>query len=162
MKTIIDNYLNYNLWANKTLLDLINDNYKSMLDSEVNSSFKSLRKTIYHIWDAEYAWKKRIEGESISDFLSKTFSEKTDLNLFIENSKMFKELIVAMQQNQLENKIKYNNIKGEPFENSVSEIVHHCMNHSTFHRGQIISILRILGADNLPSTDFVTWLRIKK
>ncbi len=162
MKTNLDSYVNYNVWANETLLNLINENYTSMLDAEVNSSFKSLRKTIYHIWDAEYIWKRRIEGENIAEFPSKNFSENTDLNLFIQNSKMFKELVSGMNETQLENKIKYNSIKGDPFENTVSEIVHHCMNHSTFHRGQIISILRILGAEELQSTDLITWLRTKK
>ena len=90
---ILHTYVNYNIWANKMLLDLIIKDYSELLDTEVDSSFKSLRKTIFHIWDAEYIWKRRIQGESIADFPSKQFNHTTDLNLFIENSISFKELI---------------------------------------------------------------------
>ncbi len=50
-------------------------------------------------------------------------------------------------------------MKGEEFIQENRQIIYHCMNHSTFHRGQIISQLRTLGVDKLQATDFIVYLR---
>jgi len=42
-------------------------------------------------------------------------------------------------------------------------MIMHCMNHSTYHRGQIITLLRELGATEIPGTDMIAYIReIKK
>ncbi len=41
----------------------------------------------------------------------------------------------------------------------VAEAVLHCMNHSTFHRGQLITIFRQLGFKKLFSTDLIAFSR---
>jgi uncharacterized damage-inducible protein DinB len=44
-------------------------------------------------------------------------------------------------------------------QNKLYEIIMHCMNHSTFHRGQIVTMLRTAGVTNLFSTDLITYYR---
>ena len=43
----------------------------------------------------------------------------------------------------------------------VSGIVIHCMNHSTFHRGNLITMMRNMGMLEFPATDFIDYLRTK-
>jgi uncharacterized damage-inducible protein DinB len=40
-------------------------------------------------------------------------------------------------------------------------MIHHCMNHSTYHRGQIVTIARNLELTDPPSTDFMRYVRLK-
>jgi uncharacterized damage-inducible protein DinB len=42
-----------------------------------------------------------------------------------------------------------------------ADAIHHCMNHSTYHRGQIVTIARSLGIIDPPSTDFMAWKRLQ-
>jgi uncharacterized damage-inducible protein DinB len=35
-------------------------------------------------------------------------------------------------------------------------------NHDTYHRGQLVSILRELGEVNIPQTDFIVWTRQRR
>ncbi|MGZ3851281.1 MAG: DinB family protein [Flavisolibacter sp.] len=37
----------------------------------------------------------------------------------------------------------------------------HAFNHGTYHRGQLVNMLRQLGVDKIPGTDFIAWSRRK-
>ena len=129
---------------------------------EIVSSFPSLRKTVYHIWDAEFIWLKRLSGESLSSGPSKLFkgkfSEASEEIKLINHS--FIEFVKKTEGEKLSSDFTYKNIEGKPFSNPVWESVLHCVNHSTYHRGQIVTMLRQLGITNIPSTDFISYCRI--
>jgi uncharacterized damage-inducible protein DinB len=43
----------------------------------------------------------------------------------------------------------------------VYQILLHLANHNTYHRGQLVNMLRQLGVEKIPQTDFVVWSRKK-
>jgi uncharacterized damage-inducible protein DinB len=53
--------------------------------------------------------------------------------------------------------LHYQNLRGEQFNVPVYMILHHVFNHCTYHRGQLVTMLRQLGVEKLPSTDFIAW-----
>ncbi len=53
-------------------------------------------------------------------------------------------------------------IDGTAYFNSVEEIIMHVMNHGTYHRGQLITMLRMVGFTAVESTDFIRYLRMKE
>ena len=53
-------------------------------------------------------------------------------------------------------------MKGEPFTDSVEDTLFHVVNHSTYHRGQIITMLREAGETKVVSTDLIHYLRSLK
>ncbi len=52
----------------------------------------------------------------------------------------------------------YNDLKGNPYETALGDIVTHVVNHSTHHRGQIATHLRGAGYE-VPWTDFIVFVR---
>ena len=56
----------------------------------------------------------------------------------------------------------YKDTRGNSHTNTHWEMIMHCMNHSTYHRGQIVTILREGGVTTIPSTDLIAYLREKK
>ncbi|MBE3554365.1 MAG: hypothetical protein IMW85_05085 [Thermicanus sp.] len=48
--------------------------------------------------------------------------------------------------------------KGERFTNHLEEIIHHIVNHGTYHRGNIAAMVRQLGQTGV-STDYIDDLR---
>ncbi|MCB0629422.1 MAG: DinB family protein [Saprospiraceae bacterium] len=58
----------------------------------------------------------------------------------------------------LDTPISYKNSKGDAFVNSVQEILFHVANHSTHHKGQLISDLRQQGIEP-PVTDYIFYKR---
>jgi uncharacterized damage-inducible protein DinB len=50
-------------------------------------------------------------------------------------------------------------MNGKPGAFVMSDLLVHVLNHSTFHRGQLVTLLRQAGATALPATDFTEYRR---
>jgi uncharacterized damage-inducible protein DinB len=161
MSYSIYKHLQYNAWANGKIVEILKNLDESVLDTELKSSFPTIRKTVYHIWDAELIWFRRIKGEQAttwpSEDLNETFADA--LNSFLKNSHELTAFIGTKDKLFLEKTISYTNIKGLSFTNGVEDILYHVVNHSTFHRGQLITMLRELGETKFPAQDLIAYLR---
>lgn len=162
MKDILSKYSLYNIWANQRVCDFVKKNLsEEQLNNEIISSFPSIKKTLFHIWDAEMIWLFRIKGESLKGFPSNEFKGTTveGIKLLIQNSKTLSDLIISKDDSFFYSDLKYSNLKGIQFESKASDVVQHVMNHSTYHRGQSITMLRQLGFSDLFSTDYISFCR---
>ena len=164
MKELLREITKYNIWANERICRILEPLSDQILDKEIKSSFPSIRKTIYHVWDAETIWYKRLGGKSPKEGLSGTFKGNFQefQNEFLGGSGKFFMYVINKDKKDLEKDLSYKNIKGEPFTNNISHIIQHVVNHSTFHRGQIITMLRNTGVTDLLPTDFIVFERENK
>ncbi|CAN5184669.1 DinB family protein [soil metagenome] len=164
MKTIKDlllTYAKYNLWANKQLLNAIQQLDAKQLETEVKSSFKSIRHTAFHIWDAEYVWLNRFKGNPLT-FMTKDLPAATPISSFIEGAEKFVEYVESQNDAFFTGATIFTDQSGKEHTMDNAGILMHCMNHSSFHRGQIVTMLRMLGFEGeLPRTDFIVYLREK-
>ncbi|MEQ8910578.1 MAG: DinB family protein [Vicingaceae bacterium] len=160
MKELLITYLKYNVWANQSLAKRLENLSPSKLEQELESSFSSIQLTIEHIYDAEVIWLERIEGKSIDYWPSKK-TGTLSLGEWVAQSETFLVRIMGANEQNLNTLCTYSNTKGEVFQQRVYELIMHVMNHSTFHRGQIVSMLRQLGEKEIPQTDLIKYLRIR-
>jgi uncharacterized damage-inducible protein DinB len=65
--------------------------------------------------------------------------------------------LASKEDEQLAEKIHYKNSAGLPFYQSYDLLLHHIFNHNTYHNGQLVTMLRVLGIERLPATDFIAW-----
>lgn len=144
MEVSLNHFLKYNLWANARIAALIPD---EVSDLELISSFSTIRKTLYHIWDAQEVWLNRLNGVPANQWPSEhfngTLSEAKEL--FIQSSQKMIEFILAKDDSFFIDSLTYTNMKGIAFTNTHEEILMHVCNHATLHRGQIITMLRNAG-----------------
>ncbi|HEY0059155.1 MAG TPA: DinB family protein [Flavisolibacter sp.] len=163
MKELLQQFSEYHVWANGLMLQTILQLPEATHTKEVNSSFPSLYKTVVHQWDAESIWWQRMKLEEQVQVPGLTF--RGDLAAAGENwqkqSRQWSEWIAATQEYQLQHEFIYRNSKKEQFKQPVYQVLLHLFNHGTYHRGQLVTILRQLGVDALPSTDFIGWTRKK-
>ena len=154
-------HLTYNLWANERIGHLLMALDDVLLNAEKKSSFPSISKTVLHIWDAETIWLTRLKGGTLKDWPSKSFSgNKAEmLKGLVNRSTEILQFIGEKGEVFHQEIIQYKNMKGEPYENTVEEILYHLVNHGTYHRGQIITLLRDSGVTQLVSTDLIAWFR---
>lgn len=157
-------HLSYNLWANERIGHLLMAHDDAVLDAEKKSSFSSISKTVLHIWDAETIWLTRLQGGSLKDWPSHSFSgTKSDmLKGLVSRSNELLQFMKAKDEAFQYMSVAYTNMKGDPYSSTVEEILYHVVNHGTYHRGQIITLLRDCGVTQLVSTDLIAWFREKR
>ena len=159
MKTLLHQYTSYNIWANTQFGILLKDLDLALLDKEVISSFPSLRKTVFHIWDAELIWLSRMKKQVVAWPPSAQYKDPS-IDEFVNASKAFDEFVRLEDDDFLKGTTTYKNTKGIEFSNPNSGIIMHCMNHSTFHRGQLVTMLRTVGITKIPQTDLIAFLKM--
>lgn len=162
MKEIILHYTQYNLWANKKFVDLLKQVELVLLDREAKSSFSSIRKTMQHIWGAEEIWYKRLNGEPPSAFPQPDDDFYEFIKKCLARSESFIDLIQGWNENHLQAVRSYKDLRGNSHANNYWHMVMHCMNHSTFHRGQVVTMLRGVDETSIPATDMIVFLREKE
>ncbi len=165
MKQILLDYTKYNVWANNRVINLLKDLPDEQLDRVLGGSFPTVRKTVYHVWGAESIWYQRlhmaehimIPQENFEGDFSAACTEWQKI------SYQFTEFVEKQFDDRgFGHEFVYRSLKKEVMKSKVWEAIHHCMNHSTFHRGQLINYARMLGLTSIPSTDQITYSREKK
>jgi uncharacterized damage-inducible protein DinB len=164
MKELLKQYAAYNVWASQRILDVIMALPEEKHLAEVPSSYNSLYKTIYHMWDAESIWWQRLKlQEHISRPSDNAAATMQDIVTGLtQQSKQWEEWVSNASDLSLDHVFQYQTTKREVIKMPVYQMIHHVFNHGTYHRGQLINMLRQLGADKLPSTDFSVWTRGRK
>ena len=161
MNSLLIKYTDYNNWANKRLIEKLSSLPEEILNKEQKSSFRSIIATILHVYDAETVWMKRLEGISLTEWPSKEFngSAYEALKLLENSSMVIKDYALTLTNEKLNEDCPFRSLEGKEYTMKVYDIIQHCMNHSTFHRGQIVTMLRNLDITELPSTDYIAYLR---
>jgi uncharacterized damage-inducible protein DinB len=164
MKELLQQYAAYNIWANKILFDRINKLPEEKIKQEVASSFPSIYKTVVHMWQAEDIWWQRHKLIENITALSETFAGSFDEATagLAKQSQLWASWVDTANENQLTHVFAFVRNK-EQYKMKVHDMLLHLFNHATYHRGQLVTLLRQLGeVDKIPSTDFSTWTRTKK
>lgn len=163
MKEILSQLSAYNIWANQLLLETISQLPEEKQKQELHSSFKTLYATILHMLDAESIWWQRMKLQERIVRPSENFSGdfKELSNLLLQQNRQWKEWIQNAGEHQLQHVFQYQNSKREQFKQPVYQMLMHVFNHGTYHRGQLVNMLRQLGAEKIPATDFIEWSRRK-
>ncbi len=164
MKELLVSYASYNYWANQKLIEKILSLTEENQHAEIKSSFSSLFSTILHMWDAESIWWQRMKMHETIVVPSLTFHPTTQeaATGLLKQNKDWHEWAEQASALQLEHEFSYQNSKKEKFRQPVWQMLTHLFNHGTFHRGQLVTILRQLGEDKIPQTDYIHYSRTRK
>ena len=164
MKELLKQYAAYNIWASQRIFEVIIALPEEKQMAEVPSSFDSLYKTVLHMLDAENIWWQRMKMNERITVPSENFtgSMKELSDTLLQQSRMWEEWVGNASDLSLEHVFQYYNNKKEHFKMPVYQMLHHVFNHGTYHRGQLINMLRQLDEKKVPQTDFSLWTRSKK
>jgi uncharacterized damage-inducible protein DinB len=164
MKKLLQQYAAYNLWANEEISRSINVLSHDQQHQEIISSFNTLYKTVFHIWRAEKLWMQRLQKEKNINAPPDDFNQsmKALTLTWKQQDQEWLDWVERANNQSLERILTYCNLKGDEFCQPVFLVLHHVFNHSTYHRGQLVTMLRQVGLEKIPSTDFIAWALISK
>lgn len=146
MKAFFKDIFEYQHHFNQILANVFAEN-KEKISSRTVSLFS-------HVINAHQIWNARILGGKPLG-VHQLHSLEDCKRLDHQN---FKDTLEILDKVDLQKNINYTNSKGKNFSNSVQEILFHISNHSTHHKGQLISDLRSCGMEP-PVTDYIFYKR---
>jgi uncharacterized damage-inducible protein DinB len=151
----------YNRWANEKIISWCQAIDDEQWNQEIVSSFPRIAATVLHIVGAEQIWAERLQNVKNPDWLPSTFiGDKDDtIAAWRKSSDLLIQFTEIMHPERLLENQYYKRINGEEFTQPVYEILSHVFNHSTYHRGQIVTMLRQVGFEDVSSTDLLNYYR---
>ncbi|HMP92384.1 MAG TPA: DinB family protein [Phnomibacter sp.] len=162
-KPLLQQLAAYNVWANHRLVFYMQELPQEHWYAHVASSFSSLYKTLLHVWDAESIWWQRMRMHETIVLPSASFepSFKDACNGLLHQNMEWEAFIKnTLDEPAIASNLLYKNLKGTSFSQPVYEVLLHLFNHGTYHRGQLVTMLRSLGCTNIPQTDFIVFSRV--
>lgn len=162
IKTYLENFASYNFWTNRQIIAFLKRQDRAFITRPVISSFPSIESTLSHIYDAEHIWYQRIIGLSPERFPASNHNHNIeDLYEKLElQSQLFENYCRKEKEDGFHQIISYFDTAKNAHELKLADLLLHVFNHSSFHRGQMITLSRQLNLANIPRTDFVHFLRI--
>jgi uncharacterized damage-inducible protein DinB len=150
----------YSAWANGRMFDAAGALPGEQLSATIASSFPSALATLGHIIATEWIWLRRWQGDSpaatpawatgssLSELRSRLTEVESDRDRFLGR----------LADADLGRIVEYRRMSGEAHADRLADLVRHAVNHSTYHRGQLVTQLRQIGV-HPPGTDYVTYVR---
>ncbi len=150
----------YDRWANRRVLQACAGLTHEQLLRNMGSSFPSVRDTLAHIFGAQWIWLERFHGR-VPPGLPKP-EQFPDLAAVTEQASQVQEQLDQYLQRltpeELASAFEYSDLKGNRHRSYRWQVLQHLANHGTYHRGQITTLLRQLGAKPV-STDLIAFYR---
>jgi uncharacterized damage-inducible protein DinB len=152
--------LEYTVWANHRVMraaaTLEVDDFKR----DLRSSHGGVRGTLTHMMGAEWIWLERFKGVSPTRGLDE--SEFPDIVALRDRWTLIEEhradWFRSLRDQDLAAAVSFKTLAGVAYETPLWQLLQHVANHATYHRGQVITLLRQLGA-RVAGTDLLFWDR---
>jgi len=156
LPTAVRDLLSYTMWANRAQLGALRAVAADDLLRDAGASHRSLLGTMAHVVGSERMWLSRFSGKPLARVPG--VEDYPDLHSLIYGAEeVWAEMgafVAGLDDPQLEREITWTNSRGETYTQELWRPVLHMVNHSTYHRGQVTSLLRQLGYAPVP-TDLV-------
>ena len=150
----------YNAWANRRQLDAASKLSNEQFVKPLGSSFASVRDTLAHIYGAEWIWLERFQGRSPASLPDTTqFADVASLReRWAEHEARLLGFVRGLTHADLDLVMEYKTLKFGVYKNPLWQSMQHLVNHGTYHRGQVTTLLRQLGAEPI-LTDLMHFYR---
>ncbi len=148
--------LDHNYWARDQQLRVCGGLAQDELQRPLGGSFESLHATLVHLLAVEWLWLERWRGRSPKALLAPvelpTLAAVSERWKSIE--KEMRGYFAALDEAALVRPLTIVSTRGEQWTYPLWRMVIHLLNHQSFHRGQVTTLLRMLGAEP-PRIDFL-------
>ena len=148
----------YNEWANDRVFDVVSRLAPEEFTRDLGNSFPSVRDTLTHLVWGEWIWLQRWKGSSPRHtFDSREFTDvnalKTRWLAFVAEQRTF---VGAVTAERLGAVLSYVNLQGQTWQYPLWRQMYHVVNHSTYHRGEVTTMVRQLKSVPV-ATDFLVF-----
>ena len=157
LRTLLD----YHYWARDRLLDALDALTPDQFTRDLGSSFKSVRDTVAHTYAAEWAWYQRWQGQSPTALLpADQFPDVASLRAaWTSHEAKMRAFVDALGEEGVNRVLDYKLLSGAEGSSPIWQMLQHVVNHASYHRGQVTTMLRQLGATPAKPMDMIAFYR---
>ena len=159
LRELLVAHMGYSAWGTRRALDVCAPLTSEQLDRGLGASHSSILRTFRHIHDGERVWLQRLVEGGFKPLPPGQAPEHSFEFLVASWPKIwggYREWLESRSDEDLAEELSTVLPDGGEFNVPRWQIVLHAINHSTFHRGQIVSMLRALGVEP-PNTDMTCY-----
>ena len=153
--------VDFNYWATHRLLAAVDALAPEQFVRDLGSSFRSVRDALSHVHDAEWIWLSRLDGVSPTSRLPlDRFQDCAALRAgWTEIEAGLRSYVDSLDDAGAQRVVDYRLLNGDAAADLAWHLVQHVVNHGTYHRGQVTTMLRQLGAAPPSQLDLVAYYR---
>ena len=153
--------LEFHYWARDRVLDAVALLTPEQYTRALGSSFASVRDTLVHTYSAEWTWYQRWQGTSPTSHLEPADypDVETLRTAWKSHEAMMRVYLATLDDISLGNVLDYKAFGGQAARSAIWEMLQHVVNHATYHRGQVTTMLRQLGATPAKSAELIVFHR---
>jgi uncharacterized damage-inducible protein DinB len=155
--------VDYHYWARDGMLDALEPLTAEQFTRDMGSSFRSVRDTAAHSYSAEWVWYSRWQGTSPAAMLP--FDQFPDVSslraAWLAQERKTRASLDGLDENSVARIIEYRTFNGEAASSRFWQMLQHLVNHASYHRGQVTTMLRQMGANPPRPTDLIAFYRTR-
>jgi uncharacterized damage-inducible protein DinB len=153
--------LDYHYWARDRVLAAVEPLPQDQFTRDMGSSFRSIRDTLAHLYFAEWAWYSRWQGNSPDAPLpADMFPDLPAIRaLWCDHETKMRSFLETLGEEGINRRFEFKMLDGRPRVAVFWHMLQHVVNHASYHRGQITTLLRQLGAAPPKAMDLIGFYR---
>ena len=153
----------YHYWARDRLLEAAALLTPDQFTRAMGSSFGSVRDTLAHIYAAEWAWYSRWVGEPPTALLPpEMFPDLAAIrSTWIDHEGKMRAFLAGLGEDGIHRVFEYTLISGHRGATVFWQMAQHVVNHASYHRGQVVTLMRQLAAAPPKPMDMIAFYRLR-
>jgi uncharacterized damage-inducible protein DinB len=157
LRTLLD----YHYWARDRMFEALEPLTREQVDRDMGSSFKSVRDTVTHLYAADWVWYSRWQGTSPTALLpTDTFADLAAVRVaWADMEAKVRALVEELGESGVSRVFEFKMMSGQAGAAPFWQMLLHVVNHASYHRGQVTTMLRQLGAQPATSLDMIAFYR---
>jgi uncharacterized damage-inducible protein DinB len=153
----------YNAWATNRLFEALQTLSAEETTRDMKASHRSIHGTLTHLIGAEKMWLSRMVGTPDKAMIKpEEFPTVADIKAQWEQTGFATaKFLGTLSDKSSQETFSFPTSAGEQLTYRYSEALQHVVNHSTFHRGQVVALIRQMG-HTPPDTGLTRFIRETK
>jgi uncharacterized damage-inducible protein DinB len=157
----LNSLLDYNYWVRDRLYEALDTLTAEQARRDLGGSFGSIHDTVAHLYAAEIVWYLRWRGDSPRSLITgDAFADLAAVRAaWLGHERKMRDFVNELGEAGIARSFEYTMFNGQPTASPFWQMLQHVVNHGSYHRGQITTKLRQLGAQPAKSLDLIAFYR---
>ena len=145
----------FNYWAKNRMILAVSELTGEQFLRDLSSSFPSIRNTLVHMMSAERRWLSVWQGNPVDPLMPESFPDVASVTSCWETVEQDMRSF-ATTLTDVSRSVSVPRPDGEVAVFTLNQLMQHVVNHSSYHRGQVATLMRQMGTTPA-KTDLVSY-----